>query len=31
MKMPLVYDEEIPKCILLNIMFINMDSREIRQ
>ena len=31
MKMPLLYDEENPKCILLNALFINMDSRETQQ
>ena len=31
MKMPLFCDEENPKCILLNVIFNNIDSRETKQ
>jgi len=31
MKMPLIYDEENPKCILLKVIFNNIDSRETKQ
>ena len=31
MKMPLFYDEKNPKCILLNVIFNNIDSRETKQ
>ena len=31
MKMPLFYDKENPKCILLDVIFINIDSRETKQ
>ena len=31
MKMPLFHDKENPKCILLDLIFINIDSRETKQ
>jgi hypothetical protein len=31
MKMPLLHDKENPKCILLDLIFINIDSRETKQ
>jgi hypothetical protein len=31
MKMPLIHDKENPKCMLLDVIFINMDSRETKQ
>jgi hypothetical protein len=31
MKMPLVYDEENPKCNLLNVIFNNIDFRKTKQ